>query len=251
MVAKVSVERAVVEIAERLLLQGSVAEEKLVERILLSPDCPRALVEDPDASGDIVEILRNDDRFWDSIERSVSLLTSLVSGTVLTHRISEEDLEAGSVAIVPDLELGLLGSVKELRWNPRGDGGPDTTVVIQLSQESAEWDGERLTLPMMGVKGARALVLRRAGDEVHASWLDHVPLGGDREQRCLAELAGKWLSVTGGVDVLSLILHARAVDDSLFRSAVRPISEMISDLGFRCVDGLILRSSLGLEWSEP
>ncbi len=232
----------IVRIAERELARGALSEAELVRRVLESRDCPVLMRGDPNARDDVIEILRNDEHFWDSIDRSFSLLEKLVSPVTLTHLVGPDEL-TGTVSVVPNLELGLLGLQGPIRWSV-STGGLDGFVASEEGDaDGAGVDFGTLLLPERRDPFAQYVALSRDGARLRCEWLAEPPSYGEGERRFLAEAARTWLSYVERVDVVSLVLHARSVDPNLFTVPTMPISVMLESSGYRCVDGFVHRSA--------
>lgn len=159
--------------------------------------------------------LTETNKIWITNDEQAVLIAQVLDGICLTHEVTAEEAADGRAAIEVDLSI--------LDWSSDslvfGDGPLDL-------------DPTTLKLPS-AVAAGDVLLVRCSGLHVDISVIDRSDLGdGVREAEALrkAFIARFGSRCAGEVD--PLILDCRTGDRSLFATAVPPVHELLSQMGF-------------------
>lgn len=169
-------------------------------------------------------------------------LPSLVEGIVLTHRVTEEELELG--VLVDDADLGLFGFVGDEgipivgggdlkhHYRPRGEPVPEGEAFGLGGPEgwlSALAPGDLVALRYVG----GAVEVTRA-DETSSE--DARTVTALARQRAEEAAAGEGVDDFPGANVLDIVMSLRRQNPRALSLAHRPMVELLTDAGLE-VDG--------------
>ncbi len=192
-------------------------------------------------------LLESDARILVTDEDEVIRLDELADGLAFTHRVTSEEVAGDMLDLVPDLSLldlgssGLSTSAGPLRVKfDRGDTSPYSA--------DGSWVGPNGWLH--GFAPGDLVVFRRVGDEVVLGVATEV---GDGEAEVVALRDAFEIEVgydAGlGQEPEFLLRNAVLADDSLFRTPVRPVSELLADAGLSVEGGFAGPTEVA--WKPP
>ncbi|MCB0996808.1 MAG: SEC-C domain-containing protein [Acidimicrobiales bacterium] len=165
------------------------------------------------------------DSVWITADRrAVAMSSVLDTGMTLTHRFTEAELVAGQVVAAPDLSV--------LDWD-----APDGLDVagggrVELRFDEPAQPGRLVGPPgwLDGYSAGDLVSFRRDGGVVSIEAVDDVGDGG-AELAALRVAATRFIGNGRGEEEPPVALDAMAADPSLFRSPVRPIGELLAEIG--------------------
>lgn len=214
------------------LADGPLSIEELADRAVTAGLVPGEV--DDEGVGPveaIEELVQWSDAYWttnpDADDDRVVLIETIVdTGMTFTHRVTEEELEAESVDLAPDLSV--------LDWNCR-DGRPLDDGSGSVGADFVASGDTRLSGPLgwiEAVKPGDILRFTRTGGVLSVDVIDEDELGdGSKEIAALAVAAGRWIGGGQGEEEVPVLMEAMARDSSLFRSAVPPVGELLVAAG--------------------
>ncbi len=244
-------DQAISDAAWDVLADGTTSFDDLIERLtamgLFDSLVPTAFPTEYDALDHALMWTRG---VWSGGGVQATRLDVLMSGVVFTHRLTDRDIEAGTVASDPDLDVL----------------GVDVTDV-----------GESLTIPGVGI------VRTSFGDEVDghgwkqlvgpAGWLEGFDAGelvafvrhpegrltlesvvdveeGTAETEALeAAFEAEQLTDNAGVDTFPMMVNLLVSNPTLFRRPVPPVGELLARTGLEARREHI--GSADLDWLPP
>ena len=183
-----------------------------------------------------LELLSVNDELWVSSDlTSAILLAPRLDKAVFTHCLTEAERAAGAIALHPDL-LALD------RYFDPDDGEmvlPEGGVV-QVAYDDADFDDTGRVVGPLGWLDAFAdgdtLSFVRRGVALTMSRVDVKAGAGGRERAVLRECFAAAAEDRGAARLDDIVRDALTVNDHLFRSAVRPLAELLAAEGLG-VDG--------------
>ena len=193
------------------------------------------------------EILLYTDDTWMSEDGIVALTTAILGGAVLSHRITESELEREVLDAKPD--LGAIDFDSDLGLELSAGGTLKCSFAFH--DEPGLDENGSLVGPAGWLSSARAgdvVCIRRKGRTVS---LEVSPtLGrGEEEEVALRAAFGVRNSEDVGVEAEVLVRDALCHDPTLFRSPVAPIGELLERVGLERRGGWFgLR---GEDWEPP
>jgi hypothetical protein len=201
-----------------------------------------------DALAELVdEILLETDDTWMSEDGIVALTTTMFSGAVLSHRITESEIERGVLDATPDLGAIGFDSAGGLELSTGGtlkccfpfDGEPEL-------DENGSFVGPANWLS--SVRAGDIVCIRRQGRTLSVE-VTPDPGPGEAEEAALRAAFDVRNSVDVGAEAEELVMDALCHDPTLFRSPVVPIAELLDRAGLEQRGGWFgLR---GVDWEPP
>ena len=230
-------ERAVIAAALGLLHAGPRNPADLVDQLRRDGLLDFLAIDDADALIDeTLELLSVNDELWVSSDlTSAILLAPRLDKAAFTHCLTEAERAAGAIALHPDL-LALD------RYFDPDDGEmvlPDGGVV-QVVYDDADLDDTGRVVGPLGWLDAFAagdtLSFVRRGAALTVSRVDVKAGAGGRERAVIRECFTAAAEDRGAARLDDVVRDALTVNDHLFRSAVRPLAELLAAEGLG-VDG--------------
>ncbi|MDQ6840593.1 MAG: SEC-C domain-containing protein [Actinomycetota bacterium] len=223
-------EEEITRAAHAILGGGPVPRSVLVERLAaqgaLDPLRDEG-VDDAELGMVITEEILGDE-IWVTTDDTVFLVDTLTDGMVLTHRLTDQELGAGVVAINPDLEvldwdepdgLDIVGGGGRLTSRPLDDSLDDSTGSFAGPHG---WLG--------GFAAGDMVAFRRHGASVEVVLAGELADGQCEVDRLAATVAGR-IRAGEGEESSPLLLDALAVDQEAFRHPVDPLGELLERAG--------------------
>jgi len=179
----------------------------------------------------VLELVEWSDAYWttnlDSDDDRVVLIETIIdTGMTFTHRVTAAELEAESVELAPDLSV--------LDWNCR-DGLPLDDGSGSVGADFVASGDTRLSGPLGWIEAVRPgdlLRFTRTDGVLSVDVVDDDDLGdGAKEIAALRDAAGRWIGGGQGEEEVPVLMEAMARDQSLFRSSVPPIGELLVAAG--------------------
>ena len=230
-------ERAVVAAALGLLHAGPRNPADLVDQLRRDGLLDFLAIDDAELLIDeTLELLSVNDELWVSSDLTTAiLLAPRLDKAVFTHCLTEAERAAGAIALHPDL-LALD------RYFDPDDGEmvlPDGGVV-QVAYDDADFDDTGRVVGPLGWLDAFAdgdtLSFVRRGTALTMLRVDVKAGAGGRERAVLRECFTAAAEDRGAARLDDIVRDALTVNDHLFRSAVRPLAELLAAEGLG-VDG--------------
>lgn len=181
----------------------------------------RQVAEDEDDLGDLVldEIVT--DEVWSTPGGVVASTAALVEGLTLTHRINEEELETQAVALVPDLVILDWEAHEGLTLEGTDGGGRVVVMADEVTGPDGWLSGFTAGDTVAFTRRGRTCAVRNASG-----------LGDDtREVELLRSVVDPRIPQGQGEEAVPLILDALTADPTAFRHPVRPLGELLEDVG--------------------
>lgn len=190
----------------------------------------RALEEDESPEEYLFYLLEDEPRILVTDEDEVIRLDERAEGLVFTHRIRPDEVDGGMVDLVPDLSLLDLG-VRELSTSDGPLGLEFGRTGGSPYSAHGSWVGPVGWLS--GLTPGALIVFRRIGDRVVVEEVATEVGEGEAEVAALRDAFEIEAGYDQGVgeEPENLLRHAVLADPSLFRSPVRPVSELLQDAG--------------------
>lgn len=197
---------------------------------LLATDDAFAYTADWDAEDrldELDDVLLDAESIWTSADGLVARLDLLLDGVVLTHRLTQTEIDAGVIECGADLSaliFDISGNEVELT---------DGTVLrseLDLNNDWLAWP-----VPAAQLAGATAgelIAMRRAGSRLEL--LRGVTAGaGDHEAELLVAAYHRSVPAELGEETAPLLMEALLAEPERFRSPVAPLDELLVRRGFR------------------
>jgi hypothetical protein len=221
---------------------------ELVDYLLERTDLEARALEAGESSDEyLLYLLDNDARILVTDDDEVFRLDELADGLAFTHRVTYEEVAGDMLDLVPDLSLldlgssGLSTSAGPLRVEfDRGDTSPYSA--------DGSWVGPNGWLD--GFAPGDLVVFRRVGDEVVLEVATDVG-EGEAEVAALRDAFEIEVGYDAGLgqEPEFLLRNAVLADDSLFRTPVRPVSELLADAGLSVEGGFAGPTEVA--WKPP
>jgi hypothetical protein len=193
------------------------------------------------------EILLDTDDTWMSEEGIVALATTMFDGAVLSHRITESELEREVLDATPDLGAIDFDSAVGLELS----AGGTLKCCFPFHGEPGLDENGSFVGPAGWLSSAQAgdiVCIRREGRTVSAE-VSPDPGRGEPEEAALRAAFDVRNCADVGVEAEELVMDALCRDPTLFRSPVAPIGALLERVGFERRGGWFgLR---GEDWEPP
>ena len=193
------------------------------------------------------EILLYTDDTWMSEGGIVALVTTMFDGAVLSHRITESELEREVLDATPDLGAIDFDSTVGLELS----AGGTIECCFPFHDESGLDENGSFVGPTGWLSSARAgdvICIRREGRTVSVEVIPD-PGRGEAEEAALRAAFDARNSEDVGVEAEELVMDALCHDPTLFRSPVAPIGELLERAGLERRGGWFGLS--GEDWEPP
>lgn len=168
------------------------------------------------------------DAIWVTTDDVFVRSASLTDGMVLTHRLTAEDVEQGSVPVIPDLVV--------LDWDARDGVELATGGWVRHASGASHEPGEDFSV-LLGPEGwldsfgaGDLVAFTRTGATVALTAVAG-PVGDEREVALLGAAAAGRIPPGGGEEALPVVLDAMAADTGAFRRPLRPLGELLEAAG--------------------
>src|SRR5690606_18422858 len=219
--------------------------DELLDHCLDNTDLTRlAEAEDVHADDYLIFVLEESGKVTVTEDERVVRLDLLADGLVFTHRLTADEIAGDMVEMNPDLAVLDLGT-REIH-------GPDGPISPEFDRSGysphGSWVGPPGWLSSFGT--GELVAFRRSADLVVVEPAGEVGEGTEEAaalERAFEEVAG--LEGATGQEPWIILEEMIVADLALFRTPVRPISELLADAGLMA-DGAHLGPADG-SWDPP
>src|SRR5690606_21469444 len=168
----------------------------------------------------------------------------LADGLVFTHRLTADEVAGDTVEMNPDLAVLDLGT-REIH-------GPDGPISLEFEWAGYSPHGSWVGPPgwLSSFSAGELVAFRRSGDSVTVEPADDVGHGTEEAaalERAFEEVVG--FEEEMGQEPWIILEEMIVADPSLFRSPIRPISELLADAGLMA-DGAFVGPA-DASWDPP
>jgi hypothetical protein len=194
----------------------------------------------------IGHLLRAADGVWVSEHDMVASTAAMLDGTVFTHRATASELERGVLDCIPDLVVVDFDVEDGLRL-PDGQ----ELDLVRLPADGGDPLGSLAGPPgwLAGVSAGDLVAVRRQGRVVDVTVVDLTALGDGTAERAAIDAALAASSPEVGNPLIDVVLDALADTAQMFRSAVRPLGELLEAGGLEVRGEYV--GTAGGSWIEP
>lgn len=193
--------------------------------------------DDEESEYELVDIIEHTDAIWDTASGVYGRTDRILDGVYLTHRLSQREIDAGLIEILPDfdgLDLGLeeikLTSGDKLEEvYPSAGIGNFTETMGDFSQQGC-FSGPSGWLS--NFSSGDLIALHRIGDVFEVVTPDQLA-DGELERNTLSDVYGALYDSVGelGVEPMEVLLDALCEQSDIFRSPVAPLQELLREVG--------------------
>jgi hypothetical protein len=200
-----------------------------------------------DLIGELDEILVMTDDTWMSKEGMVALVSVMLEGAVLTHRITQSELERGVIDVTPDLGAIDFGCFDGMQLA----GGSTLKSEYPFDgQQHLDQHGSFVGVEgwLSSIRAGDVVGLRRYGLSIAIDTCGELG-SGEAELSALREAFDARHVVGTGVEPEELLMDAICHDPTLFRTAVAPLGELLEAIGLEQRDAWFGLG--GEDWDPP
>ena len=186
----------------------------------------------------------DDDQLWDVLESLfertdsiceaddlVASTAHLLDGITFTHLLTAEELASGLVASTPDLEV--IDYDVDINGALSLPGGGICDLVFPSDNPAADENGSFVGPDgwLGWIRGPGLMVFRRTGGMLLVEPAEDLA-DGKAELDALEAAIVAWCEPGDAFEVSAVLLPMLMVDPGLFRTPIRPITELLDELGY-------------------